>query len=68
LNTEKAAGFRKPALNNKALGLLALEDELTGLSNCGQFDFFIGIETSRTKRKSDDTALIMIGIGPPAGR
>jgi len=47
---------------NKALGLLALEDGLTGLSNRRQFDFFIGTETSRTKRKSDDTALIMIDV------
>lgn len=47
---------------NKTLGLLALEDGLTGLSNRRQFDFFIGAEISRTKRKSDDTALIMIDV------
>ncbi|WP_350616074.1 sensor domain-containing diguanylate cyclase [Pseudomonas sp. HY7a-MNA-CIBAN-0227] len=47
---------------NKALGLLALEDGLTGLSNRRQFDFFIEAEISRKNRKSDDTALIMIDV------
>lgn len=47
---------------NKALGVLALEDGLTGLSNRRQFDFFIDAEISRTKRKSDNTALIMIDV------
>ncbi|MEB0226118.1 sensor domain-containing diguanylate cyclase [Pseudomonas sp. 10S4] len=47
---------------NKALGVLALEDGLTGLFNRRQFDFFIEAEIGRTKRKSDDTALIMIDV------
>jgi len=47
---------------NKTLGLLAIEDGLTGLSNRRQFDFFIGAEIDRTKRKSGDTALIMIDV------
>ncbi|MDI2595265.1 diguanylate cyclase [Pseudomonas sp. N3-W] len=47
---------------NKALGLLALEDGLTGLSNRRQFDFFLETETSRIKRRSDNVALIMIDV------
>jgi len=47
---------------NKALGVLALEDGLTGLFNRRQFDLFIEAEIGRTKRKSDDTALIMIDV------
>ncbi|WP_248749262.1 sensor domain-containing diguanylate cyclase [Pseudomonas sp. MWU15-20650] len=47
---------------NKTLGALALKDGLTGLFNRRQFDFFISAEVSRTRRKLDDTALIMIDV------
>lgn len=47
---------------NKTLGILALEDGLTGLFNRRQFDFFINAEINRTRRKSDDTALIMLDV------
>ncbi|WP_248795555.1 sensor domain-containing diguanylate cyclase [Pseudomonas sp. MWU13-2105] len=47
---------------NKALGQLALEDGLTGLSNRRKFDLFIDSEISKAKRKPDDLALILIDI------
>jgi len=47
---------------NKTLGLMALQDELTGLANRRQLDFFLEAEIARTKRKSDGTALIMIDV------
>lgn len=47
---------------NKKLGLMALEDGLTGLANRRQFDFFIENEITRMKRKLDKTALIMIDV------
>ena len=47
---------------NKALGQLALEDGLTGLSNRRKFDLFISSEINKAKRKPDDLALILIDI------
>jgi len=47
---------------NKALGQLALEDGLTGLSNRRKFDLFIDSEISKAQRKPDDLALILIDI------
>lgn len=47
---------------NKALGQLALEDGLTGLSNRRKFDLFIRSEINKAKRKPDDLALILIDI------
>jgi len=47
---------------NKKLGLMALEDGLTGLANRRQFDFFIEAEVARKKRRLDGTALIMIDV------
>lgn len=47
---------------NKTLGLMALQDELTGLANRRQLDFFLEAEIARTKRKSDGTAVIMIDV------
>lgn len=48
--------------DNKALGLLASQDGLTGLSNRRQFDLFLKAEVGLAKRKIDSTALIMIDI------
>jgi len=47
---------------NKALGLMALQDGLTGLANRRQFDLFIEAEIGRAKRKSDSVALIIIDV------
>lgn len=47
---------------NKSLGLMALEDALTQLANRRHFDFFLDTEVTRTKRKLDGTALIMIDV------
>jgi len=47
---------------NKALGQLALEDGLTGLSNRRKFDLFISAKINKAKRKPDDLALILIDI------
>ncbi|MCU1750200.1 sensor domain-containing diguanylate cyclase [Pseudomonas sp. 6D_7.1_Bac1] len=59
---ELQASQKKYIEANKVLGLMALEDGLTGLANRRQFDFFIEAEIARIKRRLDGTALIMIDV------
>lgn len=47
---------------NKALGRLALEDELTGLANRRQFDLSLQEEFARAQRGGQALALVMIDV------
>lgn len=47
---------------NKALGRLALEDELTGLANRRQFDLSLQEEFGRAMRSSQALAVVMIDV------